>query len=181
MSRIGRKLITLPEGVTAKLDGKMLKVKGPKAELSQGIHPAVAVEITGQEIKLTVKHPTEKSERSLWGLFGALISNMVVGVTKGFEKKLQINGVGYKAALKGKVIELSLGFSHPILFDVPEGITAKVEKNIITIEGADRQIVGETAARIRSFRKPEPYKGKGIKYLDEHIIRKAGKQAKTAE
>ncbi|OGY84251.1 MAG: 50S ribosomal protein L6 [Candidatus Kerfeldbacteria bacterium RIFCSPHIGHO2_12_FULL_48_17] len=181
MSRIGRQRITLPDGVEAGLDGNILKVKGPKAELSQEVHPAVTVDIAGKEIKLTVKHPEEKSERSLWGLFGALVSNMITGVTKGFEKKLQINGVGYKAVLKGKVLEFSLGFSHPILFDVPEGVTAKVEKNIITIEGADKQIVGETAARIRNFRKPEPYKGKGIKYIDEHIIRKAGKQAKTAE
>lgn len=179
MSRIGKLPINIPEGVTVNLKENELKVKGPKGELSQKIHSHVKVEISGQEIKVSVRHPEEKKDRSLWGLFRALINNMVLGVKEGFEKKLEINGVGYKAQVSGKKLILNLGYSHPIEYQIPEGIEVKVEKNIININGPDRQKVGQVAAEIRGFRKPEPYKGKGIKYSDEIIRRKAGKAAKT--
>ncbi|MDX9893141.1 MAG: 50S ribosomal protein L6 [Patescibacteria group bacterium] len=180
MSRIGKQHIEVPQGVEVKLDNGFIVVKGPKGELRQAIHPKVKVIKTDQEITVSVNNPEEKLQRSLWGLFQRLIGNMVTGVTKGFEKKLEVNGVGYKAAVKGKVLELQLGYSHPIEYKFPEGIEITVEKNAITVFGADKQIVGQTAAEIRSFRKPEPYKGKGIKYADEVIRRKAGKAAAKA-
>ena len=179
MSRIGKKPVPIPAGVTVDLKDETLKVKGPKGELALTIHPKVTVSKNDSEIIVSVKHPDEKSERALWGLFRALINNMVVGVTTGFTKILEINGVGYKAASSGKKLVLNLGFSHPIEMEVPPGLEAKVEKNVITITGSDRQAVGQFAAVVRSQRKPEPYKGKGIKYQDEIIRRKAGKVVKA--
>ena len=161
------------------LQGQTLKIKGPKGELMQAVHPKVSVEKKDSEIIVSVKHPDQKSERALWGLFRALVNNMVVGVTTGFTKVLEINGVSYKAAMSGKKLVLSLGYSHPIELEVPGGLEAKVEKNVITITGPDRQVVGQFAAVVRSKREPEPYKGKGIKYQDEVIRRKAGKVVKA--
>ena len=179
MSRIGKLPIIIPDQVTAELEDKTLRIKGPKGEISQKIHSHVNLEIKEKEIKVMVRQPEEKNDRSLWGLFRVLISNMIKGVTEGFEKKLEINGVGYKAQVSGQKLVLNLGYSHPIEYEIPQGVEVKAEKNIITVSGIDRQKVGQAAAEIRQFRKPEPYKGKGLKYFDEVIRRKAGKAAKT--
>ena len=184
MSRIGKKPVVIPSGVTVDIsaeDGKdtILTVKGPKGELVLTLHPKVQIVKDDSSLSVEVKHPDVKSERALWGLFRALINNMVVGVTTGFTKVLEINGVGYKVALSGKKLVLNLGFSHPIEMEVPTGLEAKIEKNTITISGADRQLVGQFAADVRAQREPEPYKGKGIKYSDETIRRKAGKVVKA--
>jgi large subunit ribosomal protein L6 len=179
MSRVGKKPVIIPAGVTVELSRETLKVKGPKGELMQAIHPKVTITQNDSELTVSVKRETNKAERSLWGLFRALIQNMVTGVTTGFTKVLEINGVGYKAALTGTKLVLNLGYSHPIEMEVPKGLEAKVEKNTITITGADRQLVGQFAAEVRSQREPEPYKGKGIKYSDETIRRKAGKVVKA--
>ena len=181
MSRIGKKPIEIPEAVEVKLDGSILVVKGSKGELKQEIHPLVKVDIKNKEINVSVKNPDDNNEKALWGLFRSLVFNMVLGVTEGFEKKLEINGVGYKAVLQGKTLVLNVGYSHPVEFSLAEGINCVVEQNVITISGIDKQLVGETAANIRKGRKPEPYKGKGIKYIDEIIRRKAGKAAAKAE
>jgi len=177
MSRIGKKIITLPDGVTATITDSEITVKGPKGELTQALHEVVSVEQTEEGLKVSVANEENKQERAYWGLFGSLVTNMVTGVTEGYKKVLEINGVGYRVAMKGNDITLQVGFSHPVDFIVPQGITASVEENRITIEGIDKQLVGETAARIRKIKKPEPYKGKGIKYMDEIIRRKAGKTA----
>lgn len=179
MSRIGKKPVVIPAGVTVEIKDEILKVKGPKGELTLVLHPKVLIQYKDSEILVSVKKQEDKSERALWGLFRALINNMVVGVTTGFTKVLEINGVGYKAALTGRKLVLNLGYSHPIEMEVPIGLEAKVEKNVITITGSDRQAVGQFAAVVRSMREPEPYKGKGIKYSDEVIRRKAGKVVKA--
>ncbi|MFA5069915.1 MAG: 50S ribosomal protein L6 [Patescibacteria group bacterium] len=179
MSRIGKLPVKILPGVKVALADGLIKVTGPKGELTQVIHPQIKVELKDDQITVTVKNPEDKDDRSLWGLFRALINNMVVGVTKGYEKKLEINGVGYKASVTGRKLILNVGFTHPVEFAIPDQIEIKVEKNVITITGADKQKVGQVAAEIRAVRKPEPYKGKGIKYLEEIIRRKAGKSAKT--
>lgn len=180
MSRIGKKPITLPSGVTVTVALPLVTVKGPKGELKVELHRHVAVELADNELTVSVKKPDEKYDRSLWGLSRALLANAIIGVSEGFEKRLEINGVGYKAVAKGQNLELALGYSHPIVHPLPAGISAKVEKNVIIVSGIDKQLVGETAAQIRDYRKPEPYKGKGIKYADEVIRRKAGKVVKAA-
>ena len=180
MSRIGKVPVTIPSSVTMTLQGQELKLKGPKGELSMVAHPNVILTAGEGLITITVKEPDEKFDRSLWGLSRVLVNNMVIGVTTGFQKKLEINGVGFKAAVAGQKMTLNLGFSHQIDFPIPDGITATVEKNVVTIAGIDKQLVGETAAKIRSLKKPEPYKGKGIKYDTEVIRRKAGKVVKAA-
>jgi len=177
MSRIGKQLITIPPGVNVELDGDVLIVKGPKGELQQKIHPFVKVTLGENTISLNIADEKDKFNRSLWGLFGSLISNLIEGVTKGYEKKLEINGVGMKAAVSGKKIILNVGFSHPVDYNIPEGINISVAENVITIAGIDKQLVGETAAQIRRIKKVEPYKGKGIKYVGEQFVRKAGKAA----
>ncbi len=177
MSRIGKQPIEIPSGVEVSLNDGVIKVKGPKGELEQIIHPKVKIEKEGEVVNVSVTKPEDKEERSLWGLFGSLVKNMILGVTDGFEKKLEVNGVGYKVSSSGNKLVLNVGYSHPVEFELPQGITAEVDKNVITIKGFDKQEVGQTAARIRSIRKPEPYKGKGIKYIDEVIRRKAGKTA----
>lgn len=179
MSRVGKKPLAIPAGVTVTVADGEIKVKGPKGELKQALHPDVIVAIEGSELKVTVKNPDLKLDNSLWGLFRRLIENMIEGVTKGFEKKLEMNGVGYKANVTGKILKMDLGFSHDVDFKIPDGIAVSVEKNVISVSGIDKQLVGETAAQIRAFRKPEPFLGKGIKYSDEVIIRKAGKTAKS--
>ncbi|MDD2806939.1 MAG: 50S ribosomal protein L6 [Patescibacteria group bacterium] len=177
MSRIGKQPIEIPTGVEIKLEANQIIVKGPKGILTQQLNPAVIITQDGSTLMVTVKDPEEKSNKSMWGLFQRLISNMVTGVTTGFTKQLEINGVGYRAAVAGKILNLQLGYSHPIDYQIPDGIEISVEKNIVSVSGSDKQVVGQTAAEIRSLRKPEPYKGKGIKYTDETIKRKVGKQA----
>lgn len=169
--------IELVDGVTAKIEGNCILVKGAKGELRQEINDIVKVAINEKDIVVDVADKTSKKEKAFWGLYRSLISNMVEGVSKGFEKKLEVNGVGYKVALQGKKLVLNVGYSHPVERDLPEGLTAVVEANVITISGFDKQLVGEFAAQLRKIRKPEPYKGKGIKYMDEVIIKKEGKTA----
>jgi large subunit ribosomal protein L6 len=181
MSRIGKQPISVPDGVTFSIEDKIVTVKGPKGELTQEVDSKVKVEQKEKEIIVTVKNPESKTDKAYWGLFRMLIANMVKGVTEGFEKQLEVNGVGFKTELKGKQLVLNVGFSHPVEYDLPEGIEVKVEKKIITVSGIDKQKVGQTAAEIRAIKKPEPYKGKGIKYVDEQIRRKAGKVVKSAE
>jgi large subunit ribosomal protein L6 len=180
MSRIGKKPILIPKGVEVKIDKNFVIVKGAKGELSFKIHPRVEIMIEGSEINIKVKNPEIKEDKALWGLYGSVIKNMIFGVTNGFSKKLEINGVGYRAQVSGEKLTLNVGFSHPVEFTIPKGAAIAVDKNVISVSGLDKQLVGETAARIRAIRPPEPYKGKGIKYIDEIIRRKAGKAAKAA-
>ncbi len=177
MSRIGRKPVPIVNGVKVDVAAGIVKVKGPKGELQAEIHKDITVEVKNNEVIVT-RHADDKTHRALHGLWRALIANMVKGVTVGYEQKLEIVGVGYKAEVKGKKLQLALGFSHPILFSPPPGITvvAPTMTNI-TISGIDKQLVGQVAAKLRSFRPPEPYKGKGVKYEGEYIRRKAGKAA----
>jgi large subunit ribosomal protein L6 len=184
MSRIGKKPIQIPTGVEATMTDAELRVKGPKGSLTLALHPHIRLERKkdeelGDVITVSVKNETDTKDRALWGLFSRLVQNMVLGVTKGYEKALEFIGVGYKVSLVGKTVKFDVGFSHEIDFPLPAGIEAKVDKNVLTLTGIDKQLVGETAARIRRYRKPEPYKGKGIKYVDEVIRRKAGKSAKA--
>ena len=178
MSRLGKKPIEIPKTVQAKIDNNVLIVKGPKGQLQLIINPLINVKMEGEKISITINDQTDKTQKALWGLFASLIRNMIAGVTEGFEKKLEINGIGFKAAVAGKKLVLNVGFSHPVEFSIPENISIAVEKNIITVSGFDKQLVGETAAQIRRIKKPEPYKGKGIKYIDEVIRRKEGKVVK---
>jgi len=178
MSRIGKKPIQLPQGVTVTITDSQILVKGPKVELKQNLHPLIKVEQKDNDIIVNVTNTDEKKEKALWGTFRQLIYNMIIGVTEGFKRQLEVNGVGYRVALQSKNLVLNVGYSNPVEFKIPDGLTCEVEKNLITLSGADKQLIGETAAQIRKIRKPEPYKGKGIKYLEEVIRRKAGKQAK---
>lgn len=176
MSRIGNKPIDIPENVEVTIDkGNVVKVKGPKGQLEKKMHPDMIIE--QEENQVLVKRPTEhKNHKSLHGLTRSIISNMVEGVTKGFEKKLELSGVGYRAKLQGKNLELNVGYSHPVIIEAPEGIEIEVPKNTqISVKGIDKEMVGQVAAKIRATREPEPYKGKGIKYEGERIIRKVGK------
>lgn len=175
MSRIGRMPIDIPAGVTVTLDGQVITAKGPKGELTRTLHPDMKVTVADNVI--TVERPSDdKDYRSLHGLTRALIANMVKGVHEGFKKELEIVGVGYRAQMKGKKLALTLGFSHPLELDAPEGITITCPTATnITIEGANNEVVGEFAAKVRGYRLPEPYKGKGIRYVGEHVRRKAGK------
>ena len=177
MSRIGRQPITVPSGVEVKVEPDRVVVKGPKGELSERIHPEIAVEQSDGQ--LVVKRPTDEDRhRALHGLTRTLIANMVHGVTEGFAKTLEIEGVGYRAQLKGKQLELALGYSHPVNIDPPEGIEFEVPApNRVVVKGISKQLVGEVAAQIRKQRPPEPYKGKGIRYAGEQIERKVGKRA----
>jgi len=177
MSRIGRQKINVPDGVEVKIEKNLIKIKGPNGELSLNVHPVVIVKQEGSVVQVNVKNPEEKSERALWGTFAKLILNLITGVTQGYDKKLELIGVGYRATVVQNKINLNLGFSHPIEFILPEGIGAKVDKNVLTISGADKQLVGEMAARIRRLRPPEPYKGTGIRYVGEIVRKKAGKKA----
>ena len=180
MSRIGNAPVSLPKGVSAKVADGVVVVKGPKGELSQVLPHTIKIEIDDAELRLL--RPDEKKEsRALHGLARALVNNMVVGVSAGFSKGLEIQGVGYRAEVKGKTLNLSLGFSHPVKIDVPEGLSVSAQGNTnLTIEGIDKQLVGQFAADIRSIRPPEPYKGKGVRYAGEHVRRKVGKAGATA-
>lgn len=181
MSRIGKQPIVIPEAVKLALVDDVIIVTGPKGELKQKLHPMVTLEIADKEARLLVADPEDKSERSLWGLFGSLVRNMITGVVEGFTKKLDITGVGFKATMNGNDLVLNVGYSHPVNFPVPKGVEIKVEANVITVSGIDKQLVGETAAQIRRVKKVEPYKGKGIKYVGEVVRRKAGKAATKAK
>ena len=173
MSRIGKKAIAIPAGVKVAVSGNTVTVEG-KAKLSLDLPPHVEVEVADNQV--LVKQASEAREAgAMHGLARSLINNMVIGVTAGFKKELQIVGVGYKAALQGSKLNLSLGYSHPIVYQIPEGVKVTLNENKILVEGADKQLVGQTAAEIRRFRSPEPYKGKGIRYVDERIVLKEGK------
>lgn len=180
MSRIGRKPVHIPNGVSIKSTAGVLVVNGPKGELNSTVHPNISVKVETAEAVVS-RVSDSKKDRALHGLWRALLQNMVVGVTEGYSQKLEIVGVGYRAEMKGKKLQLQIGYSHPILFGPPEGIKveAPTQTNIV-ISGIDKQLVGLVAAKLRSFRPPEPYKGKGIKYEGEYIRRKAGKAAATA-
>ncbi|MBT4140523.1 MAG: 50S ribosomal protein L6 [Candidatus Latescibacteria bacterium] len=186
MSRIGKQPISVPSGVEVKLDSDQARVKGPKGELQVRLNELVSVAQTEGELTVSVQDPEDRKQRALWGLARALLSNAVVGVSSGFEKGLIVVGVGYRAEIKGKSLDMSLGFSHPVVVDAPAGIEFSVEgapagiesaQALVKISGADKELVGRTAANIRKIRPPEPYKGKGIRYTDEHVRRKAGKTA----
>ncbi len=175
MSRIGKIPIPIPAGVKVCFERGVLKATGPKGSLEQGVLPEMSVEIADNSI--VVKRPNDhRKNRALHGLTRSLINNVLIGVSQGFERVLEINGVGFRSELKGNTLVLNVGFSHPIDFTLPDGVTAQVDKqNRIVVQGCDKQVVGETAAKIRAFRPPEPYKGKGIKFADETIRRKVGK------
>ena len=176
MSRIGRKAVAVPSGVTAAVDGQTVKVKGPKGALEVVLHDDVAARVDSGAIKIDPRAETRRA-RAMWGLARSQVSNLVAGVTKGFERRLEITGVGYRAAVQGKNLQLSLGYSHEVNYAIPEGIAIATPKPTeIVITGIDRQKVGQVAAEIRAFRSPEPYKGKGVRYADEYIFRKEGKK-----
>ena len=177
MSRVGKKPIGIPEKVKITFLDNVLSVQGQKGILTRTIHPDVQLNIDKMFLTVSIDL-MDKKTRSLWGMTRALISNMVTGVSKGFERDLEINGIGYRAELKGNNIEFNLGYSHPIDFPLPKGISAKIDKNIIKLMGVDKELLGYTASTMRALRPPEPYKGKGVKYAEEHIQRKAGKTAK---
>ncbi|WP_456322750.1 50S ribosomal protein L6 [Hydrogenimonas sp.] len=177
MSRIGKKPIDIPAGIEVKVEGTEVVVSKGKDVKRLDTHGRVDVELENNQI-IFHRKGEDKASSAFWGTYRALTQNMILGLTQGFEKKLEINGVGYRAAVKGKTLELQLGYSHPINYPIPDGIEIKVEKNIISVKGTDKQKVGQVAAEIRSFRPPEPYKGKGVKYVDEVILRKAGKTGK---
>jgi large subunit ribosomal protein L6 len=177
MSRIGKKAISIPSGVEVTADNGIVTIKKGSKSIDVDTHNRVGVEILDGSINFSLVGE-ESQSKAYWGTYRALTNNAVIGLTEGFKKSLEINGVGYRAAVKGKVLELQLGFSHPINFDISDDIEIVVEKNIVNIKGSNKQEVGQVAAKIRSFRPPEPYKGKGVKYTDEHIVRKAGKTAK---
>lgn len=180
MSRIGKQPIQIPDGVEIKIEGQEISVKGPKGELKRIINPEIEAVKKDKEIIVSIKQESKKS-KALWGLIRTLINNMVQGVVKEHEKKLEIQGVGYRANLEGEDLVLLVGYSHPVKIKRPEGINFTVEKNIITITGIDKELVGQIAAKIRKVRKPEPYKGKGIRYVGEVVRRKVGKKAVGAE
>ncbi len=169
----------IPSGVKVEKKDLTLTVTGPKGTLSLAIHPQVKITVSDREVVVDVEGKDDKKQRALWGLFRALIQNLVDGVTKGFEKKLEVVGVGFKAAVQGQKIVMALGFSHPVEVDIPKELAVTADKNLITITGADKQRVGQFAAEVRELKKPEPYKGKGIKYSDEVVLRKAGKVVKV--
>jgi len=176
MSRIGKRPVSIPGGVTAAVDGQVVKVKGPKGELQHVLVDVVLAKIDKDNIEIAMREDTREA-RAMWGMSRTLIANLVTGVTEGFEKKLEINGVGYRAAVKGSNLELQLGFSHDVAFPIPEGIQVKCPKPTeIVLTGIDKQKVGQAAAEIRRFRPPEPYKGKGVRYADEFVFRKEGKK-----
>ena len=179
MSKIGKKPIVIPAGVQVTIAGSQAVVKGPKGELTLNLHHKVSVQTDGQKLEVSVKSPEQARSRALWGTFRSLLQNMVQGVSIGFGKKLEIVGTGYKAAVTQEKLILNLGYSHPLELSIPKGLEVKVEKNTVTVFGADKQSVGAFAALMRSQRKPEPYKGKGVKYLGEVIRRKAGKVVKA--
>lgn len=177
MSRVGKMPVTIPQGVTVTVDGGVIKVVGPKGNLEAPLLGGIKI-VVEDGIAEVKRGNDEALQRARHGLMRAILANMVVGVSEGFEKKLEINGVGYRVLAQGSDLKFSLGFSHDIDYKLPDGVSAAVEQNVITISGIDRQKVGQSAAEIRALKKPEPYKGKGIKYQGEHILRKSGKSGK---
>jgi len=176
MSRVGKKLVAVPSGVTANIEGQTVKVKGPKGALQVVLHGDVLAKLESGGVRVDPRNDT-KQARAMWGTYRALVAKVIQGVTKGYERKLEISGVGYRAALQGKTLQLQLGYAHDIAYPIPEGVTIAVPKPTeIVISGIDAQKVGQAAAEIRAFRKPEPYKGKGVRYSDEYIFRKEGKK-----
>jgi large subunit ribosomal protein L6 len=176
MSRIGKRAVAVPSGITANVEGQTVKVKGPKGALSAVLPDEVTVKLDGGQIKVDPRNETKRA-RSQWGTSRTLVANLIAGVTKGFEERLEINGVGYRAAVQGKNLQLALGYSHDVVYPIPEGITIVTPRPVeIVITGTDRQKVGQVAAEIRKYRPPEPYKGKGVKYAAERIFRKEGKK-----
>jgi len=176
MSRIGKKPVAVPKGVTATINGQTVSVKGPKGELSFDFTDHVAVEVTEEGVKVAPRDDS-KPARAAWGMSRTMISNLMKGVSEGFSKKLEINGVGYRAAVQGSNLQLALGYSHDVIYAIPEGITIQTPRPVeIIISGIDKQKVGQVAAEIREYRSPEPYKGKGVKYATETIFRKEGKK-----
>jgi large subunit ribosomal protein L6 len=176
MSRIGNKAVTIPSGVTANVEGQTVKMKGPKGALQVVLHDDVSVSMDKAAVKVEPRYETKRA-RSLWGTSRTQVANLVAGVTKGFEEKLEITGVGYRAAVQGKQLNLQLGFSHDVNYPIPQGIAIATPKPTeIVVTGIDKQLVGQVAAEIRGFRGPEPYKGKGVKYAGEYIFRKEGKK-----
>ena len=176
MSRIGKKPVVVPSAITANVEGQTVKIKGPKGALQVVLHDDVSVKLDDGQIKVDPRSETKRA-RSQWGTSRTLIANLIAGVTKGFEQRLEINGVGYRAAVQGKNLQIALGYSHDIVYPIPEGITIATPRPVeIVISGMDRQKVGQVAAEIRDYRPPEPYKGKGIKYAGERIFRKEGKK-----
>jgi large subunit ribosomal protein L6 len=176
MSRIGKKAVAVPSGITANVEGQTVRIKGPKGVLSAVLPDEVAVKLDGGQIKVDPRNETKRA-RAQWGTARTLVANLIAGVTKGFEQRLEISGVGYRAAVQGKNLQLALGYSHEINYPIPEGITITTPRPVeIVISGSDRQRVGQVAAEIREYRPPEPYKGKGVKYAAERIFRKEGKK-----
>lgn len=180
MSRLGKLSIKVPPGVTVMLAANLATVKGPKGELTQALPRQVSVESGPDQLVVKLVHPDKAEDKAYWGLARQLLANSVRGVSEGFTKQLEIHGVGFRAAVEGTKLVLNVGYSHPVNFSLPAGITVQVAKNVITIQGVVKQQVGEVAAQIRAIKPPEPYKGKGIKYVNEVVRRKAGKLAKTA-
>jgi large subunit ribosomal protein L6 len=176
MSRIGKKPVAIPSGVTANVEGQTVKVKGPKGALQLVLHSDVGAKVEAGTVKIEPRDETKRA-RSMWGTYRALVANLMTGVTKGFEQRLEITGVGYRAAVQGKNLQIALGYSHDIVYPIPDGITIATPKPTeVVVSGIDRQKVGQVAAEIRDYRPPEPYKGKGVKYAGEYIFRKEGKK-----
>lgn len=181
MSRVGKAPVKVPNGVKFDISGASIKAKGPKGELSHTLPEAIQAKMENNAIQISLKDPKDAANRNLHGLTRTLVANMAHGVSEGFTRDLEIVGVGFRAATKGQTLSLTIGYSHPIDYELPKGITAKVDANTkISVTGADKVLVGMVAAKIRSFREPEPYQGKGIRYANEHIIRKQGKAAAGA-
>jgi len=177
MSRIGKQPITIPDGVKVQVDGSVVRAEGPKGKLTQPIPNGMTASVESKQLVIK-RGDDSRTARAIHGLTRALVANMVNGVKSGFERKLEIVGIGYRAQMQGKNIQLALGYSHPVIFPLPEGITAEIEKQVsLTLRGADKALLGETAAKLRALRKPDPYKGKGIRYADEVVRRKVGKKA----
>ena len=177
MSRIGRKPVSIPQGVKVNLDGAVIRAEGPKGKLSQPVPAGISAKIENNQLVMS-RSGEDRKVRALHGLARALVANMVTGVKDGFERKLEIVGIGYRAQLQGRAIQLALGYSHPVIFALPEGVTAEIDRQVsITLRGADKAVLGQTAAKLRALRKPDPYKGKGIRYQNEVVRRKVGKKA----
>src|SRR5262245_63098087 len=177
MSRIGRKPVSIPQGVKVQIDGAIVRAEGPKGKLTQPVPAGLSAKLEGNQLVIS-RSGDDRKIRALHGLARALVANMVTGVKDGFERKLDIVGIGYRAQLQGRNLQLALGYSHPVIFPLPDGVQAEIERQVsITLKGADKALVGQVAAKLRALRKPDPYKGKGIKYAEEHIRRKVGKKA----
>jgi len=177
MSRIGKKTVPIPQGVEVKIDKQIVTTKGKLGTLSRPFHKNIHVSLIEKGIQVEVKNSERRENRALWGLSRSLLSNMVTGVSQGFSRVLEIQGIGYRASIKGKTLQLILGFSHPINYNLPDGVTAKVERNtLITVSGMNPEVIGQACADIRAFRPPEPYKGKGVRYAGEYVVKKEGKK-----